>query len=81
VGGARCKHGEWAAKKPDLDNLLKAVMDSLTAIGAWTDDSRVVQVLGRKQYATWAEPGAEVLIWTMDEADVIDRIKFYRARR
>jgi len=32
------------AKKPDLDNLLKAVMDAMTAVCVWHDDALVFAV-------------------------------------
>lgn len=37
--------------KPDLDKLVRAVGDALTAAGVWADDSRVVFVAARKVYA------------------------------
>ena len=35
---------------PDIDKLLRAVLDALTHV-AWHDDSQVVEVLGLKRYA------------------------------
>jgi len=32
----------WHAKKPDADNMAKAVMDALTQLGVWQDDDQVV---------------------------------------
>lgn len=58
------KHGEFVQNKPDLDNLCKAVMDALTAIGVWTDDSRVVTLDARKRYAINRECGASITIST-----------------
>lgn len=43
-------------KKPDLDNLLKLVMDSMDEF--WYDDRQVVKVLARKSYSTY--PRTEV---------------------
>ena len=49
--------------KPDIDNVLKATMDALTQIGAWTDDSLVSVVRSEKWYATRDIcPGAEIEI-------------------
>lgn len=43
----------WAPeKKPDLDKLLRACFDGLTAGGAWVDDAQVIAVQARKVYAT-----------------------------
>ena len=53
----------WVTKKPDLDNLEKAVLDALTDIGLWRDDSLVVHVLKSKTYANGDESqGCSVLI-------------------
>lgn len=38
---------------PDLDNLVKAVTDSLNKL-AWTDDSRIVDLVCRKRWASVA---------------------------
>lgn len=38
-------------KKPDTDNLLKAVLDGLNGI-AWADDSQVIRVCASKEYST-----------------------------
>lgn len=37
--------------KPDLDKLARAVLDGLTAGGAWTDDAQVVSMEAYKVYA------------------------------
>jgi crossover junction endodeoxyribonuclease RusA len=39
------------AKKPDLDKLVRAVCDALTAAGVWRDDSQVVSVHAGKVFA------------------------------
>ena len=36
--------------KPDLDNLLKAATDCLTALGAWKDDSQIVHAMVSKEW-------------------------------
>lgn len=44
-----------AIGKPDLDNLEKAVLDSITKTGAiWVDDSQVVRIVSAKW---WVESG------------------------
>lgn len=45
---------------PDVDKLLRAVLDGLTAGGVFVDDSRVVDVTGRKRYADLA--GAHITV-------------------
>ena len=42
-------------KRPDVDNLAKAVKDALRAI-AWGDDCQVVELRARKVFASQAEP-------------------------
>lgn len=37
-------------KKPDVDNLAKAVLDALTGIGAWLDDDQVCELTARRYY-------------------------------
>lgn len=39
------------AKKPDLDKLVRAVCDALTAAGVWRDDSQVVALSAIKRFA------------------------------
>ena len=39
------------AKLPDLDKLIRALFDALTAAGVWRDDAQVVQVDARKAFA------------------------------
>jgi Holliday junction resolvase RusA-like endonuclease len=48
--------------KPDLDNLEKAVLDALTTIGVWRDDSQVVGMTSRKQWAVGRPPGCDITI-------------------
>jgi Holliday junction resolvase RusA-like endonuclease len=38
-------------KKPDVDNLAKAVMDALTDAGLWEDDDQIVSLRVTKKYA------------------------------
>lgn len=59
--------------KPDIDNLLKAVMDSLTDDGWWHDDAIVSAVVGTKSYAAKnGRTGAHVRICLMEEGEAVE---------
>ena len=48
---ANVKRGELLpAKKPDIDNIVKAVLDALNEV-AYRDDTQVVELQVRKQYS------------------------------
>ena len=50
-------------KKPDLDNLQKAVMDAMTQDGWWNDDSQVQSIIANKSWAAKGEaPGMQIAV-------------------
>jgi len=52
-------------KKPDIDNLVKAVLDELTQLGFWRDDNQICQITGTKWYIMKEGediPGAMIII-------------------
>ncbi len=51
------------ATKPDLDNMVKAVLDGCNQAGIWADDSRVVCLHAVKMYGN---PRCEVAIESME---------------
>jgi Holliday junction resolvase RusA-like endonuclease len=59
TGGEAAPH----TGKPDIDNLIKPVMDALTAIGIWKDDC-AVNTVEAKKYRTSGKPGAYIWIGT-----------------
>jgi len=53
---------------PDLDKLVRAVLDGLTEGGAWKDDGQVADLYVRKFYAlTGMAPGCKIWIEEIDE--------------
>jgi len=57
------------AKKPDLDNLIKAVLDALTEVGLWRDDGQICSLSSVKRYIRQGEkPGARIEVSLGDPA-------------
>jgi crossover junction endodeoxyribonuclease RusA len=57
-----------AAKKPDLDKLIRAVADAITDAGIWRDDSQIVMLQANKRLAELAEtPGCWIHILGISE--------------
>lgn len=54
----------FPAGRPDIDKLARAVLDGLTAGGAWKDDSQVVRLY---LYKTYGAPGCSIEIGDVDE--------------
>jgi hypothetical protein len=47
--------------RPDIDNLVKAVLDVLTGLGFWGDDSQVSMLIAAKVYALPdGDPGVSI---------------------
>lgn len=61
----KCLNGEIApTKKPDIDNILKAIFDAMCGF-AMADDSQIVEVIAEKLYVE--APFVEVTITRKDE--------------
>jgi Holliday junction resolvase RusA-like endonuclease len=58
---------KFCPKKPDFDNLIKAVADQLTNSGAWRDDAQVVISSAVKLYADRGFEGCEIIIEHVDD--------------
>ena len=52
----------WHLQKPDIDNLAKAVLDALTTIGMWHDDSQINNCTFLKVWCDEGQQGADVSI-------------------
>ena len=50
----------WHTSKPDIDNLIKGVLDGLNGV-AYADDMQVVNIAARKQY-TRSNSGIQIII-------------------
>ena len=51
------------AQKPDIENLVKAVMDALTEVGVWRDDALVNRlVVDRDWCPQHARPGCDITL-------------------
>lgn len=54
--------------KPDCDNILKIVWDSMTRAGIWGDDCQVTQAYVSKAKADDSHPvGIEVSVWSVSQ--------------
>lgn len=53
-------------QKPDIDKLIRAVLDSLTG-SVWKDDSQVVSISAWKHWAKQDMEGVNISIWEVDE--------------
>lgn len=66
----------WVESKPDLDNLEKAVLDALTNLGVWRDDSQVCAVSKWKVYgAAGARAGLECYVRECSEIQPIETLR------
>ena len=57
----------WPIKPPDLDKLLRGVLDGLTDAGVWDDDGQVVKITAWKVYADTRDPGCEITVSTISD--------------
>ncbi len=67
--------GEWHCKKPDIDNLVKGLFDSMNGL-VWTDDNQVAVVKSFKIYGE--DPKIEVHVEECDIKESYTNIKVPR---
>ena len=63
-------NGDIMPGKPDLDNVVKAVLDALNGT-VFTDDSQVVSLVAGKHWQNAEEgygPGVDVAVWWYADA-------------
>lgn len=66
--GRVAKSWPYPTKVPDIDKLLRAVLDSLTHV-VYVDDAQVIEVMASKRFASTPDRmGAEITIWRIDDA-------------
>lgn len=56
----------WHIKRPDIDNLIKAVLDAVNDTKIWEDDSQIYEIKSKKVYSD-DKIGAEVSIECLKE--------------
>jgi Holliday junction resolvase RusA-like endonuclease len=59
----------WHTKKPDIDNLEKAVFDALSeksGIGLWKDDTQVLESRSKKLFADRSQAGMQIDIYAIE---------------
>lgn len=66
--GTKYHNGQiYHSKKPDIDNLIKAVFDAITTAKAWKDDSQVFFCSAAKCYAAREDqPGVSIRLEFVD---------------
>ena len=61
----------WPTKKPDIDNIVKSILDSLNSI-AFHDDSQVTKMVVEKIYGE--QPRVEVVLEELQETNIQERL-------
>lgn len=66
----------WHASKPDMDNFEKAILDAITAVKIWHDDSQIADKRTRKIYTPEIDdpPGCFVSLQPITHDPLIDEL-------
>ena len=62
----------YPSVKPDLDKLVRAVMDGITDADVWADDARVVELWTAKAYAADGDTPGVIVYVTPTAPDAVD---------
>lgn len=62
----------YPSVKPDLDKLVRAVMDGITDANVWADDARVVELWTAKAYAADGDTPGVIVYVTPTAPDAVD---------
>lgn len=62
TGQLKASAPQFPAKKPDVDKLARATLDSLNGL-VFDDDARIVELVVRKRFAEPGREGAEIRVW------------------
>lgn len=68
VGGLLVPIRHWPTRKPDLDKLVRALLDPMSGV-LFSDDAQIVELTASKDYALATAdptPRAEVTLWQID---------------
>ena len=68
VGELRSTAPEHHLIRPDIDNCVKAVLDTMTTLGFWRDDCQVVSLEVTKRY--WTDAGMAVTVTDLSRQPV-----------
>jgi Holliday junction resolvase RusA-like endonuclease len=60
---AKTNKKQFMTQAPDVDKLARSVLDGITDSDIIEDDSRVIYLTARKQWADEGEPGVLISIW------------------
>jgi Holliday junction resolvase RusA-like endonuclease len=71
--GLKASAPAFPAVKPDLDKLVRAILDGITDAKVWGDDSQVIGIMAVKMYAPTPEAvGVGVEIFETNNPNVLD---------
>lgn len=64
---AERSHDSYMTRRPDLDNMVKGLLDAMTQVGVWCDDSQVAEIHAEKIRSSWTKPFIAVTVTEVTE--------------